>query len=397
MKLPIVRRSRRVSRGQAMVEFAILLPVLILLLLLALDFGRVFFGWIALNNVSRIGANEAARFPTPWANGDPMDASDPYYQRMIADMASMNCDADSDNDGDIDENDLPAPAFIERAGTSTDPYEVGDEVSVTLHCDFSFLTPLVGAIVGDPLNITATTTFLVFGGEINGIPVQVDPVPAGCIGSDKTVPDLVGMTVDDARNAWTSAGFTGSFNPSTAPAANIVLTQTTSPNSSPGSCLLFSGSVTVTHKVPDGCANDEALVPNLVTSPAMTVAQARAAWTGAGFSGGFTPLTGSDTDQVTGMTVSPTNAAPNTCAKLTSGVNVAHSASPPPVGQCTMPQTLGMVAVPTAKSAYTSAGFTGTFSYSPNKPSWYVHSQNLVGGQSYACSASLSVQVQSHP
>ena len=105
MQLPFVRRSRRVSRGQAMVEFALILPLLLLLLLLAVDFGRVFFGWIALNNASRIGANEAARFPTPWADGDPMDASDPYYQRMIADMRSMNCDADANNDGDIDEVD----------------------------------------------------------------------------------------------------------------------------------------------------------------------------------------------------------------------------------------------------------------------------------------------------
>lgn len=397
MKLPFVRRRRHASRGQALVEFALILPILVLLLLLALDFGRVFFGWIALNNASRIGANEAARFPTPWADGDPMDASDPYYQRMIADMQSMNCDADSDNDGDIDENDLPAPVFIERAGSSTNPYEVGDQVSVTLHCDFGFLTPLVGSIVGDPLNITATTTFMVFGGEINGIPIPPEPVPAGCIGTDKTVPNLVGLTVGDARAAWTSAGFTGTFNPASAPDANIVLTQTTSPSAAVGGCLLYTGSVTVTHKVPDACANNEALVPQLVTTPAMTVAQARTAWTGAGFSGGFTPLTGSDSDVVTGMTVSPTNVAPTGCALLTSGVNVAHSATPPPPGQCTMPQILGMVAVPDAKSAYTGAGFTGTFSYSPNKPAWYVHTQNLVGGQTYACTANLTVQVQSHP
>ena len=146
-----------------------------------------------------------------------MDASDPYYQRMIADMQSMNCNADFDNDGDIDELDLPTPDFIERAGDSTNPHEVGDEVSVTLHCDFGLLTPLVGAIVGDPLDISATTTFLVFGGEINGIPVPPDPVPAGCIGTDKEVPDLVGLTIGDARTAWTAAGFTGTFNPSSAP------------------------------------------------------------------------------------------------------------------------------------------------------------------------------------
>jgi hypothetical protein len=393
MKLPF-RRRRAVSRGQALVEMAIILPVLVLLLLLAVDFGRVFFGWVALNNVTRIGANEAARFPKTWEDGVPLTASDPYYQRMIADMQAMNCDADFDDDGDIDENDLPDPVFTDRVDDSTDPYEVGDEVSVTLHCDFGFLTPLVSAIVGDPLSISATSTFLVFGGDINGIPVVVDPVPAGCIGTDKQVPDLVNLSVSQARDAWTAAGFSGSFTPSSGSPDNIVMTQTTSPSSVPGDCRVYTTAVTVTHKVPDGCAGNEAVVPQLVT---LTVQQARSTWTGAGFSGGFTPLTGSDTDVVSAQTVSPTNVPFGECALLTSQVNVTHAGTPPPSGQCTMPQILGQVAVPNARNAYTGAGFTGVFTYSPNKPSWYVHTQNLVGGQSYACTANLAVQVQKNP
>ena len=51
MKLPF-RRHRKISRGQALVEFAFILPILVLLLLLAVDFGRVFFGWVALNNAT---------------------------------------------------------------------------------------------------------------------------------------------------------------------------------------------------------------------------------------------------------------------------------------------------------------------------------------------------------
>src|SRR5688500_3257716 len=143
MKLPF-RRRRAVSRGQALGEMAIILPVLVRLLLLAVDFGRVFFGWVALNNVTRIGANEAARLPTPWADGVAQDADDPYYKRMIADMQAMNCDADADDDGDIDEVDLPPPVFVDRTDDTTNPHEVGDEVSVSLTCDFRLLTPLVG-------------------------------------------------------------------------------------------------------------------------------------------------------------------------------------------------------------------------------------------------------------
>ena len=393
MKLPF-RRRRAVSRGQAMVEMAIILPVLVLLLLLAVDFGRVFFGWVALNNVTRIGANEAARMPTPWADGVAQDADDPYYKRMIADMQAMNCDADADGDGDVDDADLPPPVFTNRTDDAANPFEVGDEVKVTLTCDFGFLTPLVGAIVGDPLTITASSTFLVFGGEINGIPVVTDPAPSGCIGTDLEVPDLVGMSVGEARTAWTGAGFVGSFTPTTAPDENIVLTQATSPTTEPGGCVAYTTSVTVTHKVPDGCAANETIVPQLVQTPALTVAQARAAWTGAGFSGGITPLTGSDTDAVTGMTVTPTNVVPGECAVLTSGVNLAHSATPPSTGQCTMTQILGFT-INAAQSAYLNAGFTGAFTYNPsNKPTWRVKTQNLIGGQTYACSADLHVQLQ---
>ena len=58
--LPFHRGSRPRRRGQAMVEFALVLPLLVLLLVMAIDFGRVFFGWVALQNATRIAADYAA-------------------------------------------------------------------------------------------------------------------------------------------------------------------------------------------------------------------------------------------------------------------------------------------------------------------------------------------------
>ena len=40
---PTLRRLRPRTRGQALVEFALVLPIMILVLLLAIDFGRLFF------------------------------------------------------------------------------------------------------------------------------------------------------------------------------------------------------------------------------------------------------------------------------------------------------------------------------------------------------------------
>ena len=65
MTLPFRRRHSN-ARGQALVEMAIMLPVLILLLMLAIDFGRVFFGWVGLNNAVRIAAIEAGFNPQGW-------------------------------------------------------------------------------------------------------------------------------------------------------------------------------------------------------------------------------------------------------------------------------------------------------------------------------------------
>lgn len=386
MKLPL-RRHRNVSRGQALVEFAIILPVLALLMLLALDLGRVFFGWVALNNATRIAANEAAKNPDAWASG----VGDPaYYLKISKDLQALNCDADTNNDGVIDATDLPKPDFTERDGDPLNKYEAGDLVSVTLHCGFSPLTPWVGNIVGDPMSIGATSTFLVFGGKISGIPVAPNPEPAGCIGADKTVPNMIGLSMTQARSTWTAAGFTGSFTPATGSDTNIVLTQTSSPASSPGACLVYYATVSVTSKVPDNCLVTERVVPSLVT---LTVAQARTAWAGAGFTGGFTPLTGSDTNIVSAQ-VTSTGKLPGECSAASTYVTVTHAPPPPPAGYCTMTQVIGLSQT-AAKTSYQNAGFTGRFSIRGNTTStWVVKTQDLVGGQVYPCSANLQVQLK---
>ncbi len=57
LRIPGVRRD---ERGEALVEFAILAPILILLLLAMVDFGRVFDAWVVSTNAAREGARYAA-------------------------------------------------------------------------------------------------------------------------------------------------------------------------------------------------------------------------------------------------------------------------------------------------------------------------------------------------
>ena len=51
------------ERGQSLVEMVVVLPLLLLLLIGVVDFGRAFFTFIAITNASREGARMVSRFP----------------------------------------------------------------------------------------------------------------------------------------------------------------------------------------------------------------------------------------------------------------------------------------------------------------------------------------------
>ncbi|MEX0709729.1 MAG: TadE/TadG family type IV pilus assembly protein [Chloroflexota bacterium] len=213
MKLLPFRRHRTVSRGQALVEFAIILPILALMLLLAIDFGRVFFGWVALNNATRIAANEAALNPDAWVA--PVNAPDQarYRQQILNDMQAINCAPVGGGAWGL--ADIPDPIFEDKGGT-IDAHEIGDHATVDLECGFTFLTPLVGNIMGNPMTISARSQFAIRGGVINGIPVAT-AIPSGAPpsippGLPCTAPQLVGETVTAGQVLWILNGFTGSYN-----------------------------------------------------------------------------------------------------------------------------------------------------------------------------------------
>src|SRR3954465_12169011 len=108
------RENRETHLGQSMVEFALVLPVILFLTLIALDFGRVYLGYINLQNMSRIAANFAANNSSAWDSvSTPNDATlkTKYYNQIIADAQAINCRlVDTDADGTINANDF-TPTF----------------------------------------------------------------------------------------------------------------------------------------------------------------------------------------------------------------------------------------------------------------------------------------------
>src|SRR5215213_4003149 len=86
---------RKKSRGQSLAEFALTLPMALLMVLFGLDFGRVFLGWVALNNAAREAANYAAMNPTAWTLPYNTAVQAEYDRLVETEASSINCDLES--------------------------------------------------------------------------------------------------------------------------------------------------------------------------------------------------------------------------------------------------------------------------------------------------------------
>lgn len=210
-RVPFIGRQR--GRGQSLVEFAISIPLVLLMLLFGIDFGRVFLGWVTLNNAVREAANYAALYPTAW--GTPATAaSHPEYVRLIgSESAGINCSMPAT---------LPPPTFPN--GT-----DIGSPAVVAITCRFSLITPVIKNILGSPISVSSSASFPIRSGVIAGIPVgsglpqatatpvpsippsaAPSPTPAPTPVPTCTVPDLKNKDTSAAGGIWTTAGFTAS-------------------------------------------------------------------------------------------------------------------------------------------------------------------------------------------
>jgi PKD repeat protein len=139
-----------------MVEFALLLPLLLLLVLIAVDFGRVYLGWINLQNMARIGADFAANNAVKMA-ADDSETFTRYTNQITGDASATNCP--------LAPGQPAKPAFLDIDGIDG-PTSIGDRVSVTLTCRFHVITPLISLVVGSNLNVTVTSVFPVKSGIV---------------------------------------------------------------------------------------------------------------------------------------------------------------------------------------------------------------------------------------
>jgi PKD repeat protein len=189
--------GRRRHRGQSLVELALILPVLLLLTLVAIDFGRVYLGWVNLQQMTRIAASFAADHAMAWDTPGDQAQQDRYYQKIVNDAQAINCALPP-------EASFPQPTFT--GGTA-----LGAHVTVAISCQFSIITPIVSDILGGTILVTAETTYPVKEGAIasgtgGGAPITLPPV-ADFIASPRTGWAPLAVTLTDTSiggpSSWT--------------------------------------------------------------------------------------------------------------------------------------------------------------------------------------------------
>ena len=125
------RTDLRREDGVAMTEFALIVPVFMLIVVGLLGFGRVFFYWIGANHL----ANETARWAVVDRNPDPVKYTVP---------ATALQQYARDNGGTIEFTD--AKVCINYLGTGATP-TLGDPIQVKISKPFTFLPILnIGTI-----------------------------------------------------------------------------------------------------------------------------------------------------------------------------------------------------------------------------------------------------------
>ncbi len=352
------------------------MPILLILLLGAIDFGRVFFGWINVHQSARIGANFAATHP------DMTPSERIEYEALIdGDAAGRGCDL---------EDPIPNPIFTKPDGTPTSEPVLGDYVNLSLECDFTLVTPLAGLLFSNPIEVDAQATFPIRDGCVScptPAPVPPPPTPVQC----RQIPEMVGMSVAGARLAWQSAGFFPSkFVPTTgqdtmtvatAPVTQTPLSTCTTP------FAIFDSTVSITTETPEAPGTGCGTVPNVI---GLTVADARTAWDVEFDTAGFTPDVADDLRRVVSQETSPSSTPGVTCLDLAASMSVVTGEPWPaaPPTPCRVPNLIDLKRAE-GEAAWGAADFEGT--YGPSSGNFTIKSQSLVGGTYVPCEANITV------
>jgi PKD repeat protein len=144
--LPFRGRNRQ-SRGQSLVEFALIVPVFLVLLAAALDLGRVFYTTVTMNNAAREGAFQAAVTPQLYVKDQPCNTT----TNIVVCRVQLET---KDSAVTILPQDIDLTCSMSGC-----PKQAGSMVTVSIEGTFRLITPLLSGIFGGqtlPMSASAT-------------------------------------------------------------------------------------------------------------------------------------------------------------------------------------------------------------------------------------------------
>jgi Flp pilus assembly protein TadG len=130
----IIMNMLKNEKGQSMVEFALLLPVLILIIMGIMEFGLILNSYLALNNASREGARIGA-----------VGGTDTQIRNAVLTTSPTL------NPSDVSVVITPLQAVRKS----------GDTLKVTVNYRYHTIIPIIGNIINNVVNLNAETSMRV--------------------------------------------------------------------------------------------------------------------------------------------------------------------------------------------------------------------------------------------
>jgi PKD repeat protein len=398
------RHDRNRTLGQSLVEFAIVLPIILFLTLIALDFGRVYLGWINLQSMSRIAANLAANNPTAWSGGGDVAVQAKYQNQIRNDAAATNCELPKV--GGVQT--APNPTFTDAGGNGS-AADLGDEAHVSLSCTFHLITPGISNILGGTVAVSSSSVFPVktgmtdtgAGGGFPGVAPNAaftgngafapstlsGPVPFNVVFRDTSGGNPTSWLWDFNDGSPNSVAQDPLDHLFVLPGTYIVtMTATNAYGSSTASMGI---TVTAVSTVDFTSNTQSGNAPLAVTfTDASTPGGTAFAWDFGAGQGTGTGTTASHTYPTPGSyTVSLTVTYPTGDVTTTKTNYISVN-----VGLCTVPRLID-VRRNNAQTTWNNAGFMGTVTDGPNAPggNYLINYQSVTASSVVPCSSSVMV------
>ncbi len=369
-------------------EFALVLPVMLLLTLTVLDFGRIYLGWINLQSATRSATNFAANNSDAWLKNDTARIAQ-YRNQVINDTANTNC---------VLNPAVPAdPVFTDGNGDGTTT-GIGDRATASFTCRFTLITPLISSIVGSVVPVSASAMFPVSTGQF-ATGGGTGPTAAFTASPTSTTTGTNIAFTDSSTGtpttwAWTfgDGATSSSQNPqhpySAAGTYSVSLTVT---NANGSNTLTKTNYITISTPTPTADFSASKTNPSageqITFTGTLTGGTATGwAWT---FGDGGTSNVGPTVSKVYNtagtytVTLVVTSASGNTTVTKTNYIVVTAAT-------CTVPSFIG-TSTSSAQTLWNSRNFTTTVTYKQGGLPWTIQSQNIVANSSVPCNSVIQV------